>query len=194
MKPFLSHLSAKFIRDAVHYDPITGVFHWRYRIGMYSNWNSKWAGKEISYFNSRGYLKIRLDGSIYLGHRVAWIYMTGQWPDRYVDHDDTNTRNNRWANLRLATPSQSGANRNRFKNNTSGLKGVSWLDSLNCYRSSIMKDGEYIYVGSGQCAPALHFNYIVAANKLFGEFARFAEKTTRAPAKSKPEQHFEAIE
>jgi hypothetical protein len=45
---------------------------------------------------------------------------------KYIDHINHNVRDNRKCNLRICTVSQNGMNKITAKNNTSGVKGVSW--------------------------------------------------------------------
>lgn len=63
--------------------------------------------------------------------------MTERWPDKFVDHKDTDVGNDRWSNLRLATPSQNCANTKIGKRNISGSKGVhffknKWVVMIKC--------------------------------------------------------------
>jgi hypothetical protein len=69
---------------------------------------------------------ITIDGVIYKAHRVIWLLMTGKWPDHQIDHEDRDASNNRWKNLREATPLQNANNRSLHRNNTSGTTGVYW--------------------------------------------------------------------
>lgn len=75
-----------------------------------------------------GYWEIMVDGDRFYGHRLAWFYMTGEWPPVTVDHENTIRSDNRWENLRLATKGQQMMNRGKTKNNKSGAKGISWDD------------------------------------------------------------------
>ena len=100
------------------YNPQTGLFHWKHgrRAGML-------AGSKMS----KGYWSLRLggrNGRAVLAHRVAWFYVTGEWPGLEVDHADLNKTNNIFTNLRLATHSQNNVNRGLMVTNTSGFKGV----------------------------------------------------------------------
>ena len=54
--------------------------------------------------SSNGYWYIRIDGKGYLGHRLAWLYMHGHFPDGALDHKNHNR--SRIADLREATRSQ----------------------------------------------------------------------------------------
>ena len=43
-------------------------------------------GDVAGHKNKRGYLVLFIDGYGYLGHRLAWLYMTGEWPLDEIDH------------------------------------------------------------------------------------------------------------
>ena len=84
MKP----LTCARLRELLHYDPETG--EWtrlasivsgkgcvRHRVGDRAGWRS-----------GGGYNYIGVDGGVYKTNRLAVLYMTGEWPQGYVDHRD----------------------------------------------------------------------------------------------------------
>jgi HNH endonuclease/AP2 domain len=148
------------LRELLHYDRDTGEFRWWKRVG-----------NEVRLGERAGYLEIRLDNRTYQAHQLAWRYMTGRWCRPMIDHRDGDGTNNRWTNLRRATPSQNTANR-RPQNNSSGYKGVDLHRRLGRWRAVICKKGRRIYLGSFATPEAAHAAYAAAARKLFGEFAR----------------------
>lgn len=91
----------------------------------------------------------------------------------YCDHINGNGLDNRRANLRLATSSQNGANRRRASNNSSGYKGVSWNRVTGKWQAMIRVNKRQINLGSYATPEAAHQAYCEAAQKHFGEFARF---------------------
>ena len=110
------------LKELVDYDSETGIFTWKPRKWAYG---AK-AGTEAGWRDWKGYVIITLDRVNYRAHRLAWLYMTGEWPSQDVDHKDRNKANNRWINLREATRSQNMGNQSLRDCNTSGVKGVSW--------------------------------------------------------------------
>jgi len=69
-----------------------------------------------------GYLLISVLGKQYRSHRLAWLYMTGKFPDLHIDHINHSRKDNRWANLREASRFDNATNRPLQSNNTSGAK------------------------------------------------------------------------
>lgn len=102
------------------YIPETGKFYYRVDRGNFK------AGKEIEGSSDKdGYLVCKINRKMYKLHRLAWFYMTGDWPDK-VDHKDTIKYNNIWTNLRNSSCSQNAHNVGLLLRNTSGVKGLSF--------------------------------------------------------------------
>lgn len=106
-------------------------------------------------------------------HKTIYMHtMVNCTPAGYqTDHINRDPLDNRKINLRTATKSQNGCNRDIASNNTSGFKGVSWHKSNNAWRAIIKINGKAKHLG-------LYDNIIDAANayneyakKLHGDFA-----------------------
>lgn len=111
------------LKEILWYDRETGVFRWKVRAkSTVRPGDIAGRGKP----NSAGYMRIGIQGKSYLLHRLAWFYETGEWPTGQIDHIDLNRTNNKWENLRQATPTQNITNRGVQANSTSGVKGVSF--------------------------------------------------------------------
>lgn len=108
------------LREVLTYNPDTGDF---IRI---NNYQSRFIGKPAGTVNGTGRMSIRIDGRHYLAHRLAWLYVTGEFPPtgKDIDHINRNPLDNRWCNLRLATRSQNLGNIAVTGANTTGYKNV----------------------------------------------------------------------
>lgn len=109
--------------ERLHYDPETGKFKW---LVVHKRWANKEFAGTIIYCNGLKYISIRIDGIAYLAHRLAWLYMTGEWPKYNIDHDDGDSLNNKWENLYDRTQSDNLLKANLRCDNTSGHKNVSF--------------------------------------------------------------------
>ena len=103
-------LTAERLRELLHYDPETGVFTWKIRTS-----NRVKVGSIAGVIDPNGYIRIRLDGRLHQAHRLAWLYMAGQWPAIHIDHINGEKAYNRWCNLREATHAQNMQNYELFK-------------------------------------------------------------------------------
>jgi hypothetical protein len=161
----VSPISQERLKQVLHYDNSTGLFTWlRGRPGCR-------AGSPAgSSRDPAGYIRIMIDRHGYLAHRLAWLYMTGEWPEMYIDHKDTNRSNNCWSNLRKATNAENQYNSVAHKNNQSGFKGAS--KSGKRWSSKLVHDGERHYLGRFDTAEEAHAAYADNAEIINGEFAR----------------------
>lgn len=87
------------------------------------------------------------------------------------DHRDRNGLNNQRNNLRVATNSQSSANRGKHINGKSKYFGVSWFKHAGLWRSQIQKNGIVYHLGYFKDEKKAAIAYNKAAEKFHGEFA-----------------------
>lgn len=160
-------LTAERLRQVLHYDPATGIFTWRVRTSSRAA-----AGSRAGFSRKDGYRLIGIDGEIYLEHRLAWLYVKGEWPEKDIDHEDVDPSNNRFGNLRPATHSQNHCNKKTPANNTSGFKGVSWNKKDRVWQALIKLRGKSHYLGGFGDPAEAHAAYCAASAKLHGEFGR----------------------
>lgn len=168
-------ITAKYLRSILDYDAPTGIFRWKYRADQMDRVNKRFAGKITGAGKPTRYGHIRIDDQLYRAHRLAWLWMTGEWPKDEIDHKDLDRGNNRWDNLREATGTQNAVNQGKRTDNTSGFKGVCHRPQRRGQWTAQIKIGPKIrYIGIYNCPVAAHLAYVVEANKAYGEFARAA--------------------
>jgi len=92
-------------------------------------------------------------------------------PHLVVDHIDHNGRNNRNANLRLATFTQNCQNQQRSKHKTSKYKGVHWHKTQKRWAAQITANKKSNHLGYFKNETAAAHAYDNAAKKLHGSFA-----------------------
>ena len=158
----------------LNYDPVTGNLTWknptsnRVKIG------------DIAGYKSKDYVTVRLDKILYPAHCVIWFGMTGVWPENEIDHKDLDKYNNKWVNLREATPSLNGANKNKYITNKSGFKGVSWSKRRKAWLAQITVNYKTINLGCYDTPEKAADVYKQASEKHFGSFSNTSELVQKA--------------
>lgn len=157
-------LSHERLLEVLSYDPLSGNF---YRL-------SKKKGSKkgfVGYKREDGYLQICVDYKTFLAHRLAYFYMTGEWPSETIDHKNLIKYDNRWENLRSASYKENNFNIATLPNNTTGYKGVSRA-THGGFRATISVDNKQEHIGTFETAELAYEAYCNRAKELHGEFIR----------------------
>jgi hypothetical protein len=129
------------LKYLLEYFPDSGVFVWCHGGGP------RYRGKIAGSVSKRGYEVIRVLGKIYYAHRLAWLYVYGEWPDGIIDHIDRDPLNNRIQNLRVATAAENTMNSKLRSTNKSGVRGVYYEKQTRKWRAAIKISGQSIKLG-----------------------------------------------
>lgn len=160
-------ITAQRLRYLLHYDPDTGVFRWRVSTSNRSPVGS------VAGVMTRGYCVIGVDTVRYRASNLAWLYMTGNWPEKGIDHKNQDSTDDRWANLREADQTENMANARRRVDNTSGSRGVSWKQDKQKWKAYVNLNGKQIHCGYFDTIEEAKAARDAKAAVLHGEFARF---------------------
>ena len=105
-------------------------------------------GDVAGWRNPTGYIRMKVGGKLYLAHRLAFLYMTGKWPEDQVDHINHIRDDNRWCNLREVSHQENHKNQSKPKSNTSGVTGVCWCKRYKKWKAQIKVEGKVKNLGS----------------------------------------------
>lgn len=156
------------VKRLVRYDAETGIFtHHPLREGR----GKLVPGGVAGCCDKDGYWRIALRRRGFRAARLAWFYVTGEWPPEEVDHINGNKNDNRFANLRLCSRRDNAYNRGLFKSSTTGFKGVYFEKDRGLYRACIKVGGKSKKLGRFKTAEEAHAAYIKAAKEAAGGFA-----------------------
>jgi hypothetical protein len=140
-------LTQKRLKELFSYNSETGQFT---RIKALCGPVAK-IGMIAGTLGGRGYIDIGIDGKRYKAHRLAWLYIYGEFPSNklQIDHIDGSRTNNNIANLRIVTASQNLQNIKSAKshNITSKILGVSWYKRDKKWQVEISINKKKLYLG-----------------------------------------------
>ena len=150
-----TELTQNELKRLLHYDPQCGVFTWITGPANRRDLDGSVTAKK----GKRP--RVRINDTLYRASRLAWFYMTGEWPNGLVDHKDGNPSNNQWMNLRIATATINTQNQRRaHTDNKTGLLGVH--PKRNKFTAQITAGDRRVTLGSFATPKEAHVAYITA--------------------------------
>ncbi len=163
-RPLITHAE---LCKQVDYDPETGVFTRK----VHARNGATTGSVSSATSNGHGYARMGIKRRRYYVHRLAWFYMTGDWPIDEIDHANRDRSDNRFDNLRLASRTQQMGNTPLSPKSTSGVRGVYWAVRQKKWRAYITKNDKTVDLGGfGSLEQAAQVRR-AAAIDYFGSFA-----------------------
>mgnify|MGYP000859479568 CR=1 FL=1 len=159
-------LTQERLRELLEYNPDTGLFIWR--VNRSSNIR---AGSLAGANHREGYRSISIDNKRYLAHRLAWLYVTGHWPENLIDHINECRDDNRFCNLRQANKSENGCNKGPRADSKSGVKNVMWQKRQGGWYVQLKINGTKYFYGYFKDIELASLVAEEARDKIHGVFA-----------------------
>lgn len=145
----------EYLRECFAYNPVSGKVTWQHRperhfgsAGIAAQRNAL-AGRAVCHIGAAGYIRVKLDRTTYLLHRIIWAIHSGKFDEELeIDHINGNRLDNRFDNLRLATHTENNRNRSVNSNNKLGIRGVYWHATAQKYYAYVGFNGRREHLGS----------------------------------------------
>lgn len=116
----MTKLTQERLKEALDYDPATGVFRWSIRPS-----NKIHIGDVAGVVGTNGRRFIMVDGEKFQAHRLAWFYVHGVWPDGDLKQKNGNYDDCSLENLMPISRIEQARLRSTLSTNTTGFRGVS---------------------------------------------------------------------
>jgi len=151
--------------DRLIYDQKTGSFLWKYKNKAHPRLFGKKAGAIRD-----GYVVIKINGSAYKAHRLAWFIYYGTQPN-VIDHINGVRNDNRIENLRSVSTKDNTRNHGRIINGSLLPCGVRKLPSGK-YQARIRDGEKSITIGTFGSVDLAKSAYMNSRKLIFKEFHR----------------------
>ena len=146
----MSELTYERAAELLEYNPETGELTWKVKTknGKFHPGDvAGWLSRDNRLKNKSGYIRIGVDGTSYMAHRLAWLLVHGSWPEE-LDHVDGDKLNNRLENLREVSHIENMRNqRRRINSQKDGHLGVRWDTQRDLWKADIGHKGKSIVLG-----------------------------------------------
>ena len=136
-------------KDLLSYNEDTGEFIWKIKQGYML------PGTPAGGIHPSGYIFIGIDRKRYAAHRLAWLWVYGEFPKLGIDHINGVKTDNRIANLRAVSCREN--QNNQYKHRGGRLVGARFRGKS--WESYITIERKYTYIGSFPTQEEAHAAY-----------------------------------
>jgi hypothetical protein len=154
------------LKKLLDYNLDTGIFTWK----INRTKNAK-IGSIAGYVDIEGYHLISIFGKVYKSHRLAWLYVYGNFPSKLIDHINGNKSDNKLCNLRECSNDENQWNAKISSRNLSGVKGVHWSNNKDRWIAKLSIHGKIKHCGSFKDIESAKNAIIKFRESLHKEFA-----------------------
>ena len=151
-------ITQEYLKFILNYNEITGIFTWENRP------SNRIQLKQIAGCEQKiGYITIQINKKHYKAHRLAWLYVYGEWPKNQIDHINGIRNDNRIENLRDVSVRENSSNGVEHRNNK--LIGA-YITKDKKWKSQIQINKKLIYLGIYNTELEAHNAYITKKEAL----------------------------
>lgn len=143
------------LKRILDYNKETGIFTW-----LCDRGTNKVKNKIAGCIHSNGYIYISLNKRRYFAHRLAWLYVYGEWPSNQIDHINGVKDDNRIENLRDVIPRENS--QNRKKHREGHIIGTTYSKLYKKWIAQIRIKGKVNRLGSFETQQEAHEVYLKA--------------------------------
>jgi hypothetical protein len=152
----MSDLNSTRLRELLDYNQSTGEFTWKVTRGRMAK-----AGGIAGAKHGENYILIMISGRTHKAHRLAWMYVYGDWPVGFIDHINGVRHDNRISNLRDVTRSENMQNQRKPRRKNPYI-GASWCKRRKLWIAQINVNGGNKFLGYYEKAEEAHAAYVAA--------------------------------
>ena len=150
------------LKEVLNYDQDTGIFTWKIK-----TCKKVCVGVVAGTPSGDGYSVIKINGKRLRAHRLAWLYVYGEFPDKFIDHINGIRHDNKISNLRNVTKSENSQNQRKPKSdNQSGFLGVHWCKRDKVWIAAIGFNKKTKYLGTYSTPELAHQVYLKAKREI----------------------------
>ena len=135
------------MKEYIKYNPETGDLIWIKKRKGIRGIGQKAGSVNTHHKSGNKYVIVHTNGRSWKAHRLAWFLRFGHECPFHIDHINGNGLDNRWCNLRMATPTMNSQNQRRRPNAHSDVMGVRWYKKTEKWTASIFCKGVNYHLG-----------------------------------------------
>lgn len=151
-------ITQKELKERLQYNENTGIFTWLKKTKKIK------IGAIAGGLNVHGYIIIQINGKPYSAHRLAWLYIHGEWPKNQIDHINGIKNDNRIENLRDIIHRENQQNTHKHRNGK--LVGCNFHKPAKKWQAKIQIKNKDYHLGLYNTELEAHEAYLKFLNNL----------------------------
>jgi hypothetical protein len=156
MRKTITPATQEELKRVLDYNPDTGIFVWKLKNRAHKS------GVIAGNIHRFGYRRISVNKTECKAHRLAWLYVYGEWPTKHIDHINGIKDDNRICNLRDVSQRDNSLNKKIHREGK--LQGCTF--HKNGWQVGINENGRQRYIGRYKTEQEAHARYLIEREKV----------------------------